>query len=352
MVNKFQKIFITLVFIFSSISAIAGQVQVSVESRLDKSKVSVGELVKYEIIIKFTEDVQVSVPPPGINLGGFEIRDYFDHDPVKVDNQIEKIVEFVIAAYDTGSFVIPPTAVAYMTSDSVRNILYTDEVGIRVETVLNGEEEDIIDIKSILSIARDWMFWIILGIALLLILIGIYWYYFRKKDELDENGIKIVPDEPAHILAFAAIEELKRSNFLAEDKIKTYHIEMTDILRFYLQRRYFVPVLEKTTSETVELLTKQSVESEIVERIKNLLTESDFVKFAKYIPENERSMEMLNDVYSIVDTTKIVSLEALKPDEINKVEKLVEAEDDTVIALDEPLQVVSDDDVTKISDRN
>jgi len=131
--------------------------QVSVESRLDKSRVTVGELVLYEIVITFSPDVQVAAPPPGINLGGFEIREYEDHDPVTREGLIEKRVEFYIAAYDTGTFVIPPTGIVYLMPDSTQDILFTDAVTIRVESVLSGESDDIQDIKEPLELPLNFV---------------------------------------------------------------------------------------------------------------------------------------------------------------------------------------------------
>jgi len=92
-------------------SAISRQGDVSVESRIDKSQVTVGELVRYEVIVKHEPDIEITMPPPGINLGGFEIRDYKPFDPVKKGGMLERKVEYTIAAYDTGMYVIPPTGV-------------------------------------------------------------------------------------------------------------------------------------------------------------------------------------------------------------------------------------------------
>ncbi|MCP4723483.1 MAG: protein BatD [bacterium] len=322
---------------------LARQNEISVESKVDKTSVTVGELVKYEINIRFTPEMTVAAPPPGINLGGFEIRDYNDKEPVETDGVILKTVEFTIAAYDTGNFVIPPTGILYFTDDTVANTLFTDAVGIRVESILESGTEDILGLKDNLEIPFYWRNTILIASAVLIVIVGAvigYLYYRKKKRGESLFEWKKEPDKPAHEEAYAALDELRVSDLLKEGRIKEFYIILSDITRLYLQRRYFIPVLEKTTSETNELMQKQNVEDKVIRKVNDLLEESDLVKFAKFTPDNSTSESYLDLAYDIVETTKIIEIDDIdaenglvKPD-TGEEEKFEVVEDTTGINED------------------
>jgi len=287
--------------------------QVSVESRLDKSEVTVGELVKYEIIIRFSPELQVAAPPAGINLGGFEIRNYEDFEPVLLDSIVEKRVEFTIAAYDTGMFVIPPTGIAYMTPDSVADVMMTDAVNIRVESVLTGDDDDIRAIRDPLGLPFNRRLVIIIAVAV--VLAGIlgyigYRYYRKRKEGKSFFETRKEPDRPAHELALEDLQRLRDSTLIAEGRIKEYYIELSDILRLYLQRRYYKQFLEMTTTEIKELLICEGIEEPVREKTGGVLDMCDFVKFAKFRPGVEDHERCLADAFDIVHETKIVMVAA------------------------------------------
>ncbi len=333
--------------IFLLIPTYSNGQNISVESSIDKSTVTVGELVQYEIKIKFDPEIQVAAPPPGINLGGFEIRDYKDNDPVNIDGVIEKTVEFSIAAYDTGNFAIPPTGIAYMTPDSATGTLFTDVVNIRVETVHTGESEDILDLKSTLDIPMTWTNIIIFSaIGLLVLAGGIFWYlHYRKK----KQGGSLFewtkdPDKPAHEAALEALDNLRSSILIKEGRIKEYYIILSEIMRMYLQNRYFVPVMEKTTAETLDVLNGLDIEEEPYIQIKELLEVSDMVKFAKFRPGEELIQSCLQKGYDIVDSTKIIEMKLEEPEEQNETAHKENNEKPEVVADEEEVKALNPSD--------
>ena len=286
------------------------QEEVSIASRIDKSQVTVGELVLYEVTVRHLPEIEVTMPPPGINLGGFEIRDYNELAPVKKGELIERKVEYKIAAYDTGTFVIPPTGVLYMTADSIQNILLTDAVTIRVESILTSDANDILDIKDPLELARSWKTVILLSaIVLGVMMFGAfgYFYYLKRKRGEPLFEWKKEPGLPAHEEALAALAALGGSSLLSEGKIKEYYVQLSEIVRLYLQKRYFKPIREMTTNQTKAVLAAEVIGSNVLPDIEVLLDECDLVKFAKYLPHDPEHGKALDLAQTIIDTTKIES---------------------------------------------
>jgi hypothetical protein len=284
----------------------------------------------------------VAAPPHGINLGGFEIREYENLDPVEVDGLIEKRVKFTIAAYDTGTYAIPPTGIVVISPDSTQEILLTDEINIRVESVISGDAEDILDLKTPLDIPKSWTLIIIAAVSIFAALAVGGWIYYRRKNKKGEGlfDFRKEPDRPAHEIALENLEQLRESGLLAEGKIKEYYIELSEIIRLYLQRRYFFAALEMTTFEAVNALAETMIEEEALSVTADFLENCDMVKFAKFRPKDEVHEQSWKQALEIVERTKV----ELTP--VTEIESSTEQPEDEQKKLEEPkaeMSVVPDE---------
>jgi hypothetical protein len=127
----------------------------------------------------------------------------------------------------------------------------------------------------------------------LLIVGGLIWY-FKNKPKVEIVVEEIKPNVPAHVIALNKLKELRDKKLWQQDEIKQYYIELSDVLREYLEKRYEVKTHEKTTDEIFDGLKRKSITNENRNKLKQLLVLSDLVKFAKERPlprENDESME-------------------------------------------------------------
>jgi len=281
---------------------------ISVESKVDRSVITIGDLVRYEIVVKRDKELKVEMPGLATNLGYFEIRDYEVHEPVKIENNIIDKVEYIISTYDTGNYVIPPLTLYYTGADSVRRALRTDEIKIRVESVKPSEAEDIKGLKFPLELLRELRRIILLSSAgLLIILIGVLTYFFYRKKKKGESIIpmKKKPEKPAHEIALESIRQLKDSKLLEQEKVKEYYIELSEIIRIYIGGRYFITALEMTTPEVVLTLRRSELDDGLISELNVFLTECDFVKFAKYIPSGNEIIAATERAFKFIEETKI-----------------------------------------------
>jgi len=282
---------------------------VAVESRIDKSAMTIGDTVRYTVRLTHDENVKVQWPSLGANLGAFEIRDYTKPEPRKVKGRIIDEVAYTISTFDTGRFEIPPLTITYQTpADTARYTLQTEKLEIYVASMRPSQDGDIRDIKSPWELPRDWKLIALIaaGVALILLLAGLGYYYWRKRQGKSLLPEKQEPLRPAHEIALEALRKLRASDLLATGQIKAYYVELTEIVRRYIEGRYFVPALELTTGELMENLRAVSVESRAKEMLRDLLERSDLVKFAKYAPapdDHERAFQLAE---AFVETTKLV----------------------------------------------
>jgi hypothetical protein len=305
-----------LSFLSFAFCLFAQESPVSVESRLDKSAITIGDTVRYVVRLTYDERVKVTWPSLGANLGAFEIRDYSKPDPRKVKGRMVEEVAYTISTFDTGRFEIPPLTISYQTPpDTARYTLQTDKLEVYVASMLPSQDGDIRDIKSPWELPRDWKLIALVagGVTLVLLLAGLGYYFWRKRRGKSLLPEKKEPLRPAHEIAWEALQKLRDGDLLATGQIKAYYVELTEIVRRYIEGRYFVPALELTTGELMDNLKTVAIETEAKAMLHDLLQRSDLVKFAKYQPaadEHERAFQLAE---SFVETTKLVIVTPPEP---------------------------------------
>ena len=284
---------------------------VTVESRIDKSAITIGDTVHYTVRLTYDEKVQVNWPTLGANLGAFEIRDYHKPEPRRVKGRMVEEISYTISTFDTGRFEIPALALDYQVPpDTLRHRLQTEKLEIYVASMRPSQDGDIRDIKTPWELPRDWKLIALLagGVALLLLLAGLGYYFWRQRQGKTLLPVKTEPVRPAHEIALEALRRLRESDLLAAGKIKTYYVELSEIVRRYIENRYFVPALEQTTAELMGNLKTVTLEASLRATLQDLLERSDLVKFAKYEPTPNDHDYAWQLAASFVETTKLVML--------------------------------------------
>ncbi len=284
-----------------------GESLISVESFVDRATITIGDRILYTL--KITTDPEVELEPPslGSNLGAFEVKDYKFHDPQKTkDGRMVNKSEYLITTFTTGEYVIPPITVRYTDPEGKKREIASEPLFVLVKSVAASEadQEDIRGLKSPIDIKGGyWAYLIILPILAVLGAGGLLYYRQRTRG----LAMPQIPEElqkPAWEVALFELDTLRESDLLKKKEIKRYFTLLSDIIRKYVERRYQVPALDRTTEEIRGETKRLKLEQAIAELIYGHLFFCDFVKFAKYVPSPEEIQKSLTDAYDIVNLTK------------------------------------------------
>ncbi|MDQ7065799.1 MAG: hypothetical protein Q9P90_16315 [candidate division KSB1 bacterium] len=280
---------------------------VEVTSSVNRSQITIGDLIHYRIRVSRAPQVKVEWPSPGSNLGAFEIRDYALPEPREENGRIIEEMEYTISTFDTGAFVIPPIEVRYaMPPDTARYLLKTEPIEIYVASLKPSLEGDIRGLKPQGVLPRDWRrILMYAGIALLVITLGVgAWFYWRYRKRGALPFVKPEPPRPAHEIALEALKALEAEQLLAQGQVKEHFSRLADILRAYLENRYFMPALESTTFEIVQHFSNDGRLGGQLEPLEKVLNLCDLVKFAKYIPGDDEADEAMRLSYAFIEATR------------------------------------------------
>ena len=317
--RKLNSIFILLLITnLALISQAAEESLISVESHVDRATITIGDRILYTLTVKTDPQVKLEPLALGSNLGTFEVKDYKIYDPVKdKEGKVINKSEYVITTFTTGEYVIPPIAILYTDPKGEKKEIGSEPLFILVKSVgaTESDKEDVRGLKPPIEIKGGY--WTYLLILPALVLLGAFGFlYYRQKSK--GVGLPQVPEElkkPAWEVALLELENLKNSDFLERKEIKKYYIILSDIIRKYLERRYQITALDRTTPEVKSEMRSVKVDKEIIDSVYDFLFSCDLVKFAKYVPLKEEIEKDWNQAYTLVTITKAeeVKAEVLTP---------------------------------------
>ncbi len=290
------------------VSILAAQTPlIQVDGRVDKAVVTVGERIHYTLTIDRARDLEIRDPVRGEKIGFFEVKQFRILPPVERGGRIVERFAYTLAVYDTGSYYIPPYPVAFLPSDtaSVYQIVSTEPLEIVVQSVLAGQDSALADIRPPMGLpgVPAWL-WTLLGGGLLLVAAAGYWWWRKKK----AAGGPIFRKEvirPAHEIAREELEVLLQSDLLARQQYKAFYSILSDILRRYIEGRFFIRALEETTEELAASLRSADIPEPQTTIAIEALRDCDLVKFARYLPAGTETQATVERVRNFIEQTRL-----------------------------------------------
>ncbi len=273
------------------------------------------ELARKEIVLgdQIFLTVNVSAPPgttvypiPATTIEGVEGAEVIRAEALNtLAENPELLLEqrFLITSFDTGYVSIPPMPVYFEAANGVRDTAFTSDLRLAVRGAVVSEEEDIMPIKPIIEEPRNLLdYWWVFAILLLALLIFAVREYRRRQTA---EAPPPPPPPPAHEIALARLNDLEKRRLWQEGKTEAYYVELTRILRTYLEERFGIPALEMTTRQISSALdTREGLNREQRTELSELLQLSDLVKFARATPAEELHPQGLGRVREFVVETK------------------------------------------------
>ena len=223
---------------------------------------------------------------------------------------------YTVTCFDSALIYIPPVTVKVdgneYQSDPIALAFMTYDIPESEETQIFGPKQNMKTPIKLYEVRGLIFFW---GLAIICIALAIYLFMRYRDDKPIIKKIKIEPKIPAHVRAINGIEELRTSGGPHSEDSKAYYTRLTDILREYINDRFGFNATEMTSYEILERL-EESRDKESLSELRDLLSTSDMVKFAKFKPMlNENDRNLVSALEFVNDTKIEVSDEELQPKE-------------------------------------
>lgn len=286
--------------------------QVSATAELNNKEYLIGDYIRMNISVSDTGTAIIQWPDVRSIVSDFEFISASAIDTLHTKSNTTYSQEIVFSIYDSGFYKLQPIDVYYKLKKDTNNYLaQTDSISLFIHTINVDTTQAIKPIKSIteVSVKNYLPFYIAGGVLLLAMLTWLFVRYFKKKKK--EPKEEPLTPHSLYELTFEKLQTLDHKKLWQQEPVsgestgtKLYYIELTEIIREYIEHRFKLPALESTSDEIIELLVKAGVNIKQIEHINSILLLADLAKFAKSKPLPEENILSMEYSKEFVETTK------------------------------------------------
>jgi len=270
---------------------------VSIRAWVEPKEVTIGDPIRYTVEVSAAADTEVLVPVLSGTLGAFTITDFGDQPTRKDNGRVFVTRWYTLTIFETGDHLVPAPKVQYRIPGEDLHEAEGEEVLVGVTSLLAQDKNpaDIRDIKPPEEVPFDWRpYGIVAGAVAAVGLLGAGFFYLLNRPRRKY----IVPPRPAHETALAALNRLRTQRLIEAGRFEAYYVELSSIVRRYLEDGFHLRAPEMTTEE---FLTTVASDGRLVAAHRRLLGEflsqADLVKFARLLPT-------LNDTEAAYDAAR------------------------------------------------
>ncbi|MCC5915694.1 MAG: hypothetical protein JJU02_00040 [Cryomorphaceae bacterium] len=225
-----------------------------------------------------------------------------DNDTAVVEkgkNRRELHQTLIVTSFDTGYHVMEPIEWRYDGQ------VYESEVqAVEVEWVMIEEGMDLYDIKNVLGVPRPWHFYVFLILTIAAILLALYnaWQLIRER-KVRTKAPPEIEKSPLEI-AMEKLRDLDASKIWEEEKYGLFFLDLTTILRQYIERTSGIRAMEATLDELMVRLDNLDISDQDLQTMKLFFQQAELIKYAKQTPARSSKEKYLNEVMGYIRKIK------------------------------------------------
>jgi hypothetical protein len=262
---------------------------------LAPDSVTVGERFGVRHTFTFPDTLEMSVPsdfePGSCRVVSLVWR------AAQSDGSFERTAEFTLMTLDLEEARFPGFAVDFVTPAGDTLVAFADEVVIPVRQ-LAGPGAEARPLKAQWIAPRNYWKWIALIAAMVAALALLMWWLRRRSRRIEDAPPE--PKLPADYVALQELTRIEKLDLLEKGEFKRYYTLVTDAVRRYIENRFLVEAMDRTTGELLDALADRG---QRVDKLDGLLREADLVKFAKHVPGEDDGTAAMSAAREIVVKT-------------------------------------------------
>ena len=293
---------------FVSPAAAMTQSPVNLTAAIDRNTVTVGDRIRVTVTLTLPADAQADLAALEQQFGDLELLLVgLTQDTLLPDGRREVKASYEVAAFRTGATQVPPLTAPVRLAGGENLAPVTAPLPVTVQSVIPPGENptDVRDLKPQMSfpivsgISPRKVALIVAAVALALAATLILLRWLRRPRAV-VTPLPVTPPSPETV-ARAELDRIAGLGLLEKGDLKQFHALLAACIRRYLTARYNFPAFALTTTELRRYMEDFGVGRWQARLVGGLLTESDAVNFAQYVPARTRCEANLEMAYQIVD---------------------------------------------------
>ena len=287
----------------------AGAQETLLSASFNRDSIMIGEQVQWTLKATIDRSIDAFFPLiDSITDGRIELLKNKGLDTLQTSsNNITVQHIYVITSFDEGIYTLPEIPLLLRHRDGKLDTAYFERLRLLVKApVIDTTTFEPYDIKIPITYPITFMEvlpWALSGLAVLALIAFVIYVIIRRRQH-KPIFFKPKPKEPPHIIALRELDKIKTDKLWQNNKVKLYYTRVTDVLRIYMEERYKIQAMEQTSDEILLTLQSMQLPGELMDKLRELLSVSDLVKFAKYQPMTDDNEKALVTAQEFVDQTK------------------------------------------------
>ena len=288
---------------------------------------ALGDPIYLELTIEARPGAMVSAPFESEQLGRFTVAGWSHDTSRRDDGATVEVQRYTLQAPGSGKHRIPPIRLEVTDASALSSPTTSADAGVAADPSGPREvltEEIPISVAMVdasratqaLSAPRgkldaserdDRWLWMLITAGALAIMGAAAWFGFRRVRTARDRRARI----SAYEVAVRRLGDLEHRGAPDDAAADSWFVELSAIVRLYLEGRYQVRAPELTTEEFLQEARRAAgLSSEHRDLLTAFLERCDRVKFAGYRPDADESLATLKAARAFVEDTRLRLTEA------------------------------------------
>jgi hypothetical protein len=250
---------------------------VRVETYIAKDSVRVGERLPVRFTVQYPESLTF-LPAAELPAGSYTPVSAGWKEGAASQGMKSAIGTVVLFTLDLQQALLPPVKLLFSAPSGDTLTSWTDEVSVPVR-LATTDSSSAMPLKSQWEAPRNWLAPVLIALAALVAAAGLLWWIRRRRARPAAKPAK--PALPPEVIALRELARIENEKILDSGAYKEYYTLVIDVLRRYLEGRFGIDAMDKTSDELMAALGRVPV---AIVGFEEMLRDADLVKFAKYMP--------------------------------------------------------------------
>jgi hypothetical protein len=283
---------------------------VAISARVTPDPSQIGDLIKLEVTVAYPTGYAVNVPL-GLKLDPMHLVSVEETDPESTGQGLRKVFTFTIQHFNVGDAKTPAFPITYVAPDGAVQTAQVPSHTFTVTALLANEadpkrqgEDPPISLEYPNNTAETAIYFTA-GALVAGFVSALLWLRWRRRP----RPVVLPPPEPADRVALRALDRLKEADYAGRGEFQLHYLMLTEILKGYLEGRFGIDALERTTDELrAALLRSEAAIAPLKPTdVIRFLQQCDLVKFARFAPPPSEASDAIEQARGMVQATTVVA---------------------------------------------
>jgi hypothetical protein len=260
----------------------------------------------YTVSVEADPEVRISFPEITGDPGKVEVEKSEYQRDTLADGRVRHIQNYRVNPIVAGVYALPPLPITWQ-DNAATGTLTAPPAAFNARDLTPAEAKSaeiflgITAPDAVLSPQRHSGWLILVGAGVLLVVAAILLVFLTRRRHM---GDRTAPSLPAWEIALNRLRELQQRDLPGVGKLEAFYVDLSAILRYYIEDRFQIQAPEQTTPEFIEAASKYGVFSEAQETfLADFLRQCDRIKFARLQPGVEEAEAHFTQVRLFIKET-------------------------------------------------